>query len=180
MIRFALALLLATPAAAAEITRNGDVITIRGIIDRDDAEKFSALEVTNATVILDSGGGNAIAAVTIGEHIRFRKYETRVHYGSVCNSGCPFMWLGGYYRHLHDRAILGLHTVSLRPNAAEPWVRVRYEKGNDWVGAYMARMGAPPEMIALQREAEPWYMNYVSYDQIKAWGLLNPRPEERP
>ena len=45
--------------------------------------------------------------------------------------------------------------------------------------AHMARMGAPQEMIDLQHKTEPWQRHHIKYEQVKAWGLLNPRPADQ-
>ena len=179
MIRFALALLLATPATAAEITlktpANGqDVITIRGMIERADDKKFievAALsKAPNVSVVLNSIGGYIGAAGVIGRIIYTNKYETRVHNGTVCNSACPLIWFAGVFRHLDLNARLGLHTVSTETPPYE-----RDEAGNARVAKYLIRVGVPQNVINLQAKADPCCMNYISYEQAKAWGLLNAR-----
>ena len=54
----AVALLMATPTTAAEITRAGDVVTIKGMIWGQDAEKFASMTrgMPPVTVSLDSAG----------------------------------------------------------------------------------------------------------------------------
>ena len=123
-----------------------------------------------ATVALDSEGGNGRAALTIGDLIRYYKFETRAYL--ECTSACPIIWLAGVIRHMHHMATLGVHSAHERGR--------RIDKANQYIGAYMARMGAPQEMIDLQRKTEPWQMHHIKYHQVKAWGLLNPRQfEER-
>ena len=169
------ALLFATPAGAAEITRQDDVITIRGIIEAQDDEKFRVF-IGPQVVVLDSKGGNAMAAMSIGRFIRYRKLETRVHDGAICNSACPLMWMAGIVRHLDRRGLLGFHTASIQEASG---IRVRYERGNDLMDAYMVGMGAPPQVIDLLHTTDPYSMKYINYEQAKAWGLLNPRPTDQ-
>ena len=175
--------LVATPAAAAEIThtRKADgshVVTISGQIRHGDGMKFFELTWAvpdPATVILNSPGGWIGEAMAIGGLVRSRNYETRVENGAVCNSACTLIWLAGTSRHLDSRARLGFHSAAttLRP----PFKRS--EPGNRTAALYMAGLGVPQKLIDLQPKADPCCLNYVDHARAKAWGLLSDRPAKQ-
>ena len=173
---------VATPAAAAEITRTPqakgpDIISIRGKIDADDHKKFIEIASDSmlASVILNSRGGDTRAAIIIGRFIHLRNYETRVHNGAVCDSACTLIWLAGTFRHLDRQSRLGFHSAAM--SWQQPYKR--NEPANAAIAAYMAGMGVPQQVIDLQPKADPCCLNYVEYVQAKAWGLLSDRPAKQ-
>jgi hypothetical protein len=173
-VTLAICLVAVLPAKAAEITRrapaNGvDSISLNGRIERDDDTKFISIArgVDQATVVLNSVGGNNNAAANIGRFIRLHNYETRVHNGAMCNSACVLIWIAGSYRHLDRHARLGLHSGSHTETGK------RLEEANEKIAIYMKQMGAPQPMIDLQPKADPCCINFVDFPQAKTWGLLN-------
>ena len=176
--------LVATPAAAAEIThtRKADgshVVTISGQIHHGDDKKF--IEVTwglfddTVTVILNSPGGYLQEAVNIGRRIRSRKYETRVQNGAACNSACTLIWLAGTSRHLDPRARLGFHSAAI--DSRPPYKRS--EPGNAAEAAYMTELRVPQQVIDLQPKADPCCLNYVDRARAQTWGLLSDPPAKQ-
>jgi hypothetical protein len=135
--RAALILLLSTASAQAadikvvvpeirEKTPNGwttkkpAVVTVSGHIEKGDNTKFSQTigRIKNATVYLDSRGGNALASVRIGKTIRERNFHTAVLNFMDCLSGCALVWLGGTKRYLGGFAQVGFHGPFLNRNVA--------------------------------------------------------------
>jgi hypothetical protein len=172
--------LVATPAAAAEIThtRKADgshLVTISGKINPGDDKRFN--EITfgvyeTTTIVLNSPGGYINEAIEIGRRIRLRNWETRVQKGAICNSACTLIWLAGNVRYLDPHARLGFHSAGWPPHK-------RSESGNAAEAAFMASMSAPKELIDLQPIADPCCVNYVNHAQAKAWGLLTDRPTKQ-
>ena len=89
-------------------------IRLRGVINRDGARLFAdlvrhleKLDLTPASIVLDSRGGEASAAISIAREIRtseiFRRapVETRIaeHDRAVCFSACIVVFAAGYHRH---------------------------------------------------------------------------------
>jgi hypothetical protein len=175
--------LVATPAAAAEITHrpqtNGPhVISIVGVIERGDDKKFNevASDMTQASVILNVKGGFIREAINIRRFIRLRNFETRVPNGAVCNSACIFIWLAGTVRHLDRYARLGFHSAAT--GRSPPYER--HERGNAAIAAYMASMGVQAQqVIDLQPKADPCCLNYIDHAEAKDWGLLNGSAEQQ-
>jgi len=162
----ALALGCLGPATGAEFKR-ADIITISGGIDQGDYEKFVAVaEGTSGTVVLDSGGGDGLTAMKIGYFIRNKGWATSVAANAVCNSGCVLIWIAGVYRHLDRFARLGLHS------AATSMGGKRSDESNRRIAYYLREMDAPREFIDLWPRADPAGLNFVYFDQAKAWGLV--------
>ena len=123
-------------------------------------------------VILNSRGGYIDPAMRIGRLVRHLKYETRVRNGAICNSACTLIWYAGAFRYLDRSTRLGLHSV-FDDNYE------RLETSNAIVGNYLLKLDIPLHLINLQSKADPRSIIYVSHEQAKAWGLLNPRPDQQ-
>jgi hypothetical protein len=171
-------LLIAAPAAGAEITRHnvpfiGDVIAIAGVIEPGDDEKFDAATSNNlpppAIVDLNSDGGHNDPAIKIGQTVRARRYATVVSNGAICNSACVLIWLSGVERYFGETAKLGVHSASTSEGK-------RNDEGNELIAIFYRYMGAPQEMIDLQSKTKPSAVKYLGYRQLLKWGLLATLP----
>jgi hypothetical protein len=161
---------LSAAARAAEITLRNDnnsaFIIITGKIEETDDQKFFEVAGNSrrALVVLNSEGGRGEPTMNIGYHVRSHDYDTVVMNGAICHSACPLIWIAGAARYLARHARLGLHS------AAHPNTRERNEPGNAWLAKYMKIMGAPQDRQPL---ADPCCLNFIGYDEVKAWGLLS-------
>jgi hypothetical protein len=165
----AVALLMATPTTAAEITRAGDVVTIKGMIWGQDAEKFASMTrgMPRVTVSLDSAGGVVDVAIEIARRVRGRGYGTAVHTGARCDSACPLIWFAGIQRYLGHEARLGFHSAR-----QGDWPD-RYEAGNAQMRAYLTELGdMPPELVALLLKANPDQLGYLDRKTAVVWALI--------
>ena len=171
-----MALLIATPAAAAEFKRypqpNGrpDHIMVWGAMQMNDERKFVELtaDLKDATIILDSPGGSIWPSMRIGTVIRQSGWETNAGFG--CTSACAFLWLAGSFRTLGRLAWLGFHSTTEKWGSNE-----RSEQGNQIIAAYLKSLDVPQEVIELATQADPRDMKFISYDEAKALGLIRPR-----
>jgi hypothetical protein len=169
-----LSLLIAAPAAGAEITRHnvpfiGDVIAISSVLELGDDEKFDAATSNNlsppAIVNLNSNGGHNDPAMKIGQTVRARRYATVVLDGAICNSACVLIWLSGAERYFGEAAKLGVHSASTSEGK-------RNDEGNELIAIFYTYMGAPQQMIDLQSKTSPSALKYLGYQQLLKWGLL--------
>jgi uncharacterized protein YecT (DUF1311 family) len=165
--------LLATPAMGAEITKHGNAISISGHLDHGDEKKFEELTkgMTDAVIWLDSRGGYNRPASLMGYLIRSMNYETRLRSGATCMSACTLIFFAGTYRSMEPGSKLGFHSAF-----RDTGPKVRDDAYNKFVADYLTWMGAPQQIIDLQRKADPCCVNYVSYIQAKNWGVLKERP----
>jgi hypothetical protein len=162
---------LATPASAADIILSGDsnaaFIGITGMILQNDDEKFIELARDlpgpPVLVLLNSEGGYSGPAMNIGSYVRSRGYKTVVINGAICDSACPLIWLAGTARYLGRLARLNFPGASSAADDLKHAV----------LAIYVKSMGAPQQLIDLQRLADPCCMNSIGYDEAKEWGLLS-------
>jgi hypothetical protein len=176
-ILIAVALLVATPATAAEFQRypqpnnRPDHIAVSGGIQTNDEQKFVELtaDLKDATIMLNSPGGNLWPSMRIGTAIRERGWETHASFG--CNSACAFIWLAGSFRTLGRLAWLGFHSTTQKAGSNE-----RSEWGNQIIAAYLKSLDLPQEVIELATQADPRDIKFIGYDEAKALGLIRPRP----
>ena len=67
----------------------------------------------NVIVTLSGPGGNAFAAMKIGEFIHTRGWATYVPSGTLCASSCGIIWLAGTPRYIEGApgVIIGFHAI---------------------------------------------------------------------
>ncbi len=142
----------------------GNLILISGEIFRGDDERFATLAgatADDATVVLDSIGGNLVAGLRIGSAIRMRAWRTAVPDGATCASSCGLAWLGGVRRMVGHQARVGFHAAYIE---GPDGIKREAGSGNALVGSYLGRLGltdaaviyltsAPPEGAAWLTEA---------------------------
>lgn len=89
-------------------------IVISGPITSDDGSEFllRTKEIATAVVFLNSGGGNMLSALQIGERVHEAGYVTVVPNNALCVSGCAMIWLAGTNRSLGNNAALVWHVPS--------------------------------------------------------------------
>jgi hypothetical protein len=162
-----LAILLLTtalPSYAAEIITGRTTITLSGLIGPDDAETFkvkAGLFPGKATAILNSPGGNLLAALAVGEFIRLRGWSTYV--SDECDSACALIWLGGSPRMMTTDAKIGFHAASI--NGQETGV------GNAALGAYLNRLGLSYEAVIYATKTGPNSITYLTPGEAKRVGI---------
>jgi hypothetical protein len=143
----------ATPAASAQITRDGDAVYLNGIIEAADYLTFLGVVGTETTprkvtddvttVYLSSRGGEVSPAMAIGRLIRVRGFGTMVPAGGECSSACVLIWAAGYPRSLDPYARLGLHCPRLVNGT------ICYGLGRVQMQTYLREMGMPPTVAAI-------------------------------
>ncbi|MFT4090452.1 MAG: hypothetical protein QM645_06950 [Asticcacaulis sp.] len=83
--------------------------------------------ITHATVVFDSPGGNLFGGLELGEAIRDNKFNTAVGRqddtnttsNAICASACSYAFAGGIYRYLTRDNQLGLHQFSTQTNQGD-------------------------------------------------------------
>ena len=162
-LRLTTALLMSTagPSYGANITVNGTTVTISGGIQPGDFEAFKAAVFgkANATIILQSRGGNLGAALPIGDLISERHYAT--HVPELCTSACGLIFLAGEPRSKRPQAAVGFH------QAAEVAGGKPSSVGYVFVEAYLLRHGYSREVVQFVNSANPSQMAYLSAAEIK-------------
>jgi len=163
--------LLAVPANAADIHRRSDGwIVVQGPFVQSDGPRFRALLSTfegSTTVVLESDGGSAGAAIGIGEAIKQRGFATLVERGKTCVSACAFAWLAGKPRIMDPDARLGFHGVYIMENGKP----VTSGAANAVMGAYLGSLGLPASAIYFVTDAKPDGMAWLTQEKASALGF---------
>ena len=145
-------------------------VTIVGPINALDGQKFKQVSDSfagGATVVLESEGGSAGAAIAIGEEIRRRKFATAVFADKTCASACGFIWLAGKPRIMDKRAHIGFHAVYL----IEEGKPVPSAAANAVMGSYLGSIGIPVTAIYFVTMAGPEGMSWMTADVAVKLGI---------
>ncbi len=178
LVRFFIALTLiwirAVGADAATITRADNagapgVFFLEGSIEEGDDKRFieQVLNVETAVVVLNSGGGNLLAAIEIGKAIRLKGFGTLVPDPATCASSCGLIWLSGQPRWMGTSAKIGFHAAYDIANGAPR------ERGaaNAIVGAYLGALGFSQRTILFLTSSPPEEMQWISISDATALGI---------
>jgi hypothetical protein len=127
-----------TRCAGAQSWKACAYIVINGPITSDDGSEFlvRTKEIATAVVFLNSGGGNMLSALEMGERVHEAGYVTVVPNNAICVSGCAMIWLAGSNRSLGYNAALVWH-VPFSPD--DP--KHADGKSSAIVGMYLAKLG---------------------------------------
>lgn len=165
--------LVAGTASAAEIRwiedERGDVITIEGeLVSGDEVAFAKAIKsLQNATVILNSPGGDLAPGLEIGMAIREAGFDTLVPDGAECASACALAWMGGESRAMGDRGSVGFHAAYVEVgNRAE-----ETGAGNAVIGAYLHELGLSFDTIFFLTSSPPEDMYWLTFDDAEELGI---------
>jgi hypothetical protein len=144
-----------------------DLIVVDGELVLEDAGRFQrvAARTSKAVVAFSGPGGNAVAAVVIGETIRLRNFASVVLEGDLCVSGCAIAWLGGVRRFRGRRARIGFHSARDLHSGNVSGI------GNAIVGAYMHRIGLSTQAVRYLTAAAPDKMAWLTLADAKTHGI---------
>jgi len=169
-------------------------ILIRGKITSDDVNKLKeaiekARKETNwetmggtvmPLVILDSPGGEVLAAIEMGRILRSNNAQTWVLAECNCDSACVFLLAGGVERVVSPGASLGLH----RPSFGNEFfagltlekARDMYEKLIDRCNSYFAEMGISQRLLEKMLKIPSGEIIYINSSEAAAFGLYGKDP----
>ena len=110
-------IILSTNIKAEIIYRSiGDVVvvSISGEIEKGDMQKFASLPIewNKEIVLLNSDGGSAADAITIGAYLVTKGAITYILPGHQCLSECALIWLSGFRKMLSNSSSVGFGNSS--------------------------------------------------------------------
>jgi hypothetical protein len=167
-----------TQAADIRIKSDGWVYVTGPFVSADGAQfKEVADRVqTSTTVVFESDGGSASAAILIGSEIKRRGWATAIMSGKTCVSACGFAWLAGHPRLMDRDARVGFHGVYVIENG-KPVVS---GSANALMGTYLASLGLTAPAIFFVTDAKPEGMNWLTQQKAAELGfnvfVLDPPP----
>jgi hypothetical protein len=163
-----------SPALAAQIRvippkDNGDiaVVVVTGDLAYGDDETFRHVTagLSTAIVAFESEGGNLIAGIGIGRHIRGRGFASIVPEGGRCASACAIAWLGGTPTIMAEHSLIGFHSAyDAHDNSTSG-------PDNAFIGAYLNELGLSLDAIGYLTSAKPDDMTWLTYADATARGL---------
>lgn len=158
-----------SPASAVEISTQlkGSMTfyVVSGSFESGDGEKFVRMATADkAMVIFASPGGNLLAGIAIGEHIRMKGYLTGVPGGAICASACALAWLGGVTRTGVEDSKIGFHAASTGDGDIT-------SSGNALVGAYLNKIGVGYRAVQYITSPRPADMTWLSFSKARELGI---------
>lgn len=88
---------------------DGTTAFLSGAVVQSQLASLKAAAPTLSHVVLNSAGGDAVAAIAIAREVRRRHLTTYVGPHSQCVSACTIIFQAGAVRVVHPRAFLGYH-----------------------------------------------------------------------
>jgi hypothetical protein len=172
-----------------------------GIIDSDSVKLFNDLaaghDMQGVTVVLDSGGGSVLDAISLGQRWRALQMSTAV--GTViempassgkpphteimpsayCESMCVFLLLAGVHRYVPPEARVRVHQIWMGDRAddakaanysAEDVMIIERDVGR--LAHYTFDMGGSGELLGIALSVPPWEsLRQLSGDELRRTNL---------
>ena len=125
-----------------------NTLLLEGKFEQDDDKTFKTYVNKHKikAVIFDSVGGNLVASINIGTHMRANGLTSELLKGSVCYSACSYAFMGGTVRNIAQDAEYGMHRPYF-PEEIEGSYRNGYDAGvftSVMVVSYLIEMGLDP------------------------------------
>lgn len=168
-----LSIFFTSSASAADISvlsNNGfTFIHLEGNILPGDGDKFSRISsnIKDATVMLNSNGGDLFSGLQIGTTIKRKSFATAVLADKTCASACGLIWYAGSVKYFHKNASIGFHSAYQIVNGEAQETGV----GNALVGAYLTRLGATDKTIIFFTLAKPSSINWLTHSIANELGI---------
>ena len=144
-------------------------IKLSGEIKIEDADIFQnyLAKMKIKKVILSSGGGNLISALSIGSLINSNDIETVVEENNTCASACALIWVAGVKRIVGKNSKIGFHAAY---NKTENKLEIS-SSANALIGVYLYKLGLPQQTIIFMTEAAPTDMRWLTTKDGNRLGL---------
>lgn len=161
-------------------------ILAAGEIDAQTVDDFQAFLkagkiARGALVVLNSGGGNLVESLRLGNVIRqaglsttVRSYDPetgRFQAGGTCASGCAYAFLGGVSRSVGEGGRIGVHQIYTQGDA---WA-LSAQDGLELmslVAAHIRRLGASLELLIPAMNTRPQGMHWLSTGELSRYAVV--------
>lgn len=143
------------------------LIRIQGEIVPGDEQTFSTLAASipkgGALVSLNSNGGNAQAAMMIGNAVLAKHFVTALAGTHQCESACTFILLAGAHVYVERGAFLGFHRPSISGQESA--------EGTAWVADYLRGLGLTEQQVSYMLSAPPNGIRFATPADAVALGF---------
>jgi hypothetical protein len=136
-----------------------------------------------AVVVLDSYGGNVVAALALGGQIRkaglstsVQKYDAlrgRFVHGGECSSACAYVLLGGVERNVGRGARVGVHQI-FSADARDPISVGDVQWFTNLLMGHIDRMGGEMGLLTLALRTPPQSMHWLTSAELDRFGVVTP------
>jgi hypothetical protein len=137
-----------------------------------------------AVVVLNSQGGDVLAALALGGQIRnaglatavqaYDRAAARFVHGGDCASACAFVFIGGVERTVADGARVGVHQMYPRVRMADDDTISDMQFLTALVALHIDRMGAGTGMLVLALRTSRQDMRWLSAAELGRFGVITP------
>jgi hypothetical protein len=156
------------------LIKKNDINDLKICIERHNKHRGSKLS-ENILVLLDSQGGDVIAAMEMGKILRENKAEIWVLPGSECSSACVFILASGVHRVICGNTKIGIH----RPIFDEKYfssldyaeAAQRYKKLTNELHEYLSKMDIKDSLFEEIMSIKSNEVEYISSDYAESVGL---------
>ena len=172
---------IAAPRGVRVIEINGAILPslvpkLRSVFEEIDAERFPA----GALVLLDSQGGDGLAALEIGRMLRAAKAHAFVR--GRCASACVFILAGGVVRGVAADRAVAIHRPRLTTfvkgigmvdidSASNPKAAAALAIANRQSQEFLREMGLPDTLYKAMMAAPTDQMRYLNVAELAGFGL---------
>ena len=178
-------------------------VSASGVVTEETPQQFADFakgrNLQGATVVLESNGGNVLAAIWLGRELRRLGMATTVGQTDFlpadssgerravllsharCHSICPFVLLGGVLRHVPADASILVHQIwpsQRREDAmagtysAQEWVAEQRQLGQ--LARYTVEMGGDIALFEAAMRIPPWeVLRPLTAEEVRRVGLSN-------
>lgn len=148
----------------------------RAIVEaRKIASGFRSDSTPVVRVLLNSSGGEVLAALRMGDVLRKAGAETWVLGDSACISACVLVLAGGTSRIVSPGARIGIHRPFFRPEEfaqlSFQQSQASYNRLSAIVRRYLSDMGISDELFVAMMRVESRKVSYISEEFAEAVGL---------
>ena len=159
----------------AEIKVSGIYVSIQGVLETGDDEKFRSLTNKADEVMLvevDSRGGMVETAMQIGLEIRKRKMGVIVHDGSECASSCVLILAAGLTRIVYESSKVTIHRPVLTAGCgSEEDCASAFQRMYAAFSGYFSHMRIPVSLLDKMISVSPEDGNVLSNEELRYYLL---------
>jgi hypothetical protein len=174
MLIVSLTVAISTPCAGLEISRiagcrGGDVLKLRGDIERGDYLKFRSFFSPQRRIVgldLDSTGGSLYEGVRIAALTHQKGLSTYV--ANECDSACAFIFLLGRKRYVSKDAKIGVHAVGNDYGGEDTGTR----RDTIEFARISAKLGIPSSTIGKMVATPPRKITFLDRNDLSALKVI--------
>lgn len=156
----------------AQVHAEERVCRMSGLVQLDDVARLrNAFSQGCTRIVLNSSGGDAEAAVEIGQMIRRAEATVVVPTGGQCTSACVFMYAGGVQR--HNSGTIAIHRPYLARLVVESFsaTQARYRALERVARAFLREANVSEALYEQMMQVRPENARRLDAQELEGLGL---------